>query len=499
MAKKKIVTKSKDLDNKNQLSLLQELDSQHKLNKLPTTPEQDKFINFSGEESVILSATAGSGKTFSCVQRLKTLISRGVDPSRIIFFSFTKAATEELGSRIGRNDIQITTIHAFCLGILSKVGKYREIASFYDFIAWFKEKYKPSYYSKEVEKTEFNDTISKMYEDADFLSSSISAFKLQSADGIKSKLPDYFYEYVAFLRERKARDFADMLIEVRDLLREDKWLRMFRDKYDYIFVDEYQDTSSIQMEILLALNAKYYYLIGDKFQSIFGYSGANCDKLEEMLQEKRKTTRLMLSMNFRSDMKIVENSNQYSSLKAFANSKEKGFVNTKILLKIEELIAILNKHEEVVVLARTNDAIKRLETALLKHKYPMQYRSLITDTEMKKILKGEEPVKVLAHKWSKLKHNFANINELIYFIEENARSKKFITTIHKSKGREFDYCVVVNSIAPEVLRKHPKYDSLTKKQLQQISFEYDDDDVEPKNIHYVAVSRSRHGLYFMVF
>jgi len=498
MAKKKIVTKSKVLDSKNQLSLVQELESHHKLNKLPTTQEQDKFINFSGDESVILSATAGSGKTFSCVQRLKTLISRGVDPGRIIFFSFTKAATEELSSRIGRDDIQITTIHAFCLGILSKVGKYREIASFYDFISWFKEKYKPSYYSSEPEKEEFMQTINRMYEDADFLSSSISAFKLQSADGIKSKLPDYFYEYVAFLRDRKSRDFADMLIEVRDLLREDKWLRMFRDKFDYIFVDEYQDTSSIQMEILLALNAKFYYLIGDKFQSIFGYSGANCDKLEGMLNEKRKTTRLMLSINFRSDMSIVENSNKYSSLKAFANSKEKGFVNTKILLKVDELVDVLNSYDEIVVLVRTNDVIKRLEADLLKRRYPMQYKNIVSDSEMKKIMKGEEPMKVLAHKWPKLRHGFNNIHELIYFIKENSDSKKFITTIHKSKGREFDYCVVVNSISPEVLRQHPKYDKLTKKHLQQISFEYEDEDVEPKNIHYVAVSRSRHGLYFMV-
>ena len=77
---------------------------------------------------------------------------------------------------------------------------------------------------------------------------------------------------------------------------------------------------------------------------------------------------------------------------------------------------------------------------------------------------------------------------------------KFVTTIHKSKGREFHTCVVVNSIAPELLEQNPNFYKLTKKQIAQISFDPDDDDdVEPRNIHYVAVSRSKHKLYFMVY
>ena len=64
------------------------------------TEEQLKFIEFSGPESVILSATAGSGKTHSTVGRLNHLLEKGVDPSRIIFFSFTNDAVNELRSRI---------------------------------------------------------------------------------------------------------------------------------------------------------------------------------------------------------------------------------------------------------------------------------------------------------------------------------------------------------------------------------------------------------------
>jgi ATP-dependent exoDNAse (exonuclease V) beta subunit len=83
------------------------------------------------------------------------------------------------------------------------------------------------------------------------------------------------------------------------------------------------------------------------------------------------------------------------------------------------------------------------------------------------------------------------------FIEKNSSSRKFITSIHKSKGREFDVCVVVNSIAPEILKANSI--ELPKKEFKKVSFNYDDEDREEQNIHYVAVSRPKHKLYFMLY
>ena len=82
MAKR--IIKKKSQQQTAQLDLLSEIDKQS------YTPEQRKFVEFDGEESVILAATAGAGKTYSCVQRVKELLKRGVDPNKIIFFSFTK-------------------------------------------------------------------------------------------------------------------------------------------------------------------------------------------------------------------------------------------------------------------------------------------------------------------------------------------------------------------------------------------------------------------------
>lgn len=492
MAKR--IIKKKSQQQTAQLDLLSEIDKQS------YTPEQRAFVEFDGEESVILAATAGAGKTYSCVQRVKELLKRGVDPNKIIFFSFTKAATEELKGRIGNKDIKITTIHAFCYHILIKTGKYKDIASFYDFIEWFKVKYKPNHFADQETKDFYYDTISTLYEDGDFISSSIASFKLQSADGIKSKLPPYMSEYNRFLREKKCRDFSDMLIEVRDMFKEDRWLKMFRGKYDYIFIDEYQDTSTIQLQILLSLNAKHYYLIGDRNQSIYGYSGANCKLLESMVKARRKTTELSLSVNFRSDKVIVENSNKFSSLKAVANSQEEGFVDDKVMLKLDELIELLKLPQEVAVLVRTNDVIKKLERQLLKKKVPMKYFNFINEKDIENFDKGVI-TDGLKNKLRFVKEYFNNSDqEVISFIKTHKNSNKFVTTIHKSKGREFHTCVVVNSIAPELLEQNPNFHKLTKKQIAQISFDPDDDDdVEPRNIHYVAVSRSKHKLYFMIY
>lgn len=489
-----------------QLDMLEELGQKKSID---FTEEQEKFIFYDNNDSVILAATAGSGKSFSCVQRLKYLVDRGVDPNKIIFFSFTKAATEELRERVAKAGVSvrdkvsshgkgctITTIHAFANSLLASMQKFKQIASFYEFLNWFKKEHRPSSHATKEQKEAYYELIANMHEDAEQLSSAIGSFKLQSADNIKAPIPQFFADYRKFLRVTRKRDFSDMLIEVRDLLRENKWIKMFRNRYDYIFIDEYQDTSTIQLQTLLSLNAKYYYMIGDRNQSIYGYSGANCAKLEQMLKKRRDVIEMSLSVNFRSDKSIVDNSNKYSSLEAVANSEDDGSVDNKVMLKIDELVELMKQPGEIVVLVRTNEVIRKLEKELLKRKVAMRYFNFINDADIKKFKSQDVDVN-LRRKLNNFKGHFENDAQLIAFIERFKNSKKFVTTIHKSKGREFDECVVVNSIAPDTLKDCGIYKHLGKKRLDRVSFT--DKDEESKNIHYVAVSRSKHKLYFMIY
>lgn len=474
----------------------QQIDIFDEIHDRQLTEEQREYIEYDGRDSIVLSAVAGSGKTFSCVERLKTLMRRGVDPSRIIFFSFTKAATKELKERIGNDNIRITTIHAFCFNVLNRTGKWKEVTRWFEFVNWYKREFKPPSHASQQEKDEFHENINEMYINADVVSSKIAAYKLMRADGQKAQFPDFFREYEKFQKETYARDFSDMLIEVYELFKEDKWLKMFKGKYDYIFVDEFQDTSSLQLSVLLSLNAKYYYLIGDIFQSIYGYSGANAKKLVNMLKKRRKVRELTLTVNFRSDISIVENSNSYSELDAKANSPLPGSVDYTIRTSIDELITIIENSKECAVLVRTNSVIRQLEKRLLQMRYPIRYENYITERDLKDI-KEKKMNPILQRKLTEMQDYFDSPQELIAFIKINESSPHFVTTIHKSKGREFETVVVMNSCAPEVLADNGYV--LPAKEAKKVSFKYDAEDREAQNIHYVAVTRPKHNLFFMLW
>lgn len=473
----------------NQLQSLSNLLESTQQTKPKYTAEQDEFINYRGSDSIILSATAGSGKTHSCVGRLKELLNRGVKPEEIIFFSFTTDAVGELKERIKNDKIKITTIHAFCFSILSKFKKFKEIADFYQFIHWYKNKN-----GQKFKSAKFESMIERMYDDCEKLSSDISTYKLLRASNVKARLPEFTKEYQEYLKLEKKRDFADMLIEVRALSTTDKWKAEIAKKYKYVFVDEYQDTSLIQMQILSALSADYYCLVGDRNQSIYNFSGSNCGLIERELKSHQTCIHKNLSVNFRSDISIVENSNKWSSLTAIPNSTQRGQI-TFSFLDSYGISKVLQEDKEVAILVRTNHIIRELEFYFLKQQIPLRYFNYITPQDIESFHNGKFTPKI-KNKFLPLLGIYGTEENLIGFIESNKDKKQFITTIHKSKGREYDTCIVVNSFSPDVMKCN-EMENVDEKLFKRISFNPDDiDDFESKNIHYVAVTRPKHKLYF---
>ena len=458
------------------------------------TEEQLKFINYSGPESIILSATAGSGKTHSTVGRLNHLLESGVDPERIIFFSFTNDAVNELRSRID-GDIKITTIHSFTSSVLGKLGKFKPIVTFYDFINWYREKKKPSFKDPQKVREEYYKNIERFYEEGASISASFSSYKLQFYDGIKAPKPNFYDHYVAFLKDTKSRDFSDMLIDTERLTKDPQHRNFFNGMYDYIFVDEYQDTSTLQMKILLAINAKQYYLIGDKNQSIYGFSGANCEKIEKLLKDKKVVNELTLTKNFRSHRKIVNNANKFSSLMAVPESEHEGFVDTKFISK-KKLFEMMVDGKPLTILVRTNNVIKEIEKQSLKKQIPMRYFNYITKTDLENIKKSNI-TDAIKKKLNEVVPYYLSTQDFVDFIENNQESEVFVTSIHKSKGREFPRCIVVNSADPEMLAKEGNF----MYDFSEFSFITDDGaiDEESRNIHYVAVTRPKEELYFMIY
>jgi superfamily I DNA/RNA helicase len=319
---------------------------------------------------------------------------------------------------------------------------------------------------------------------------------LQTADGIKVRIPDYFIQYSNFLKEERKRDFADILVDVRNLLKENKWLKMFKDKYDYLFLDEYQDTSAIQMDILMRLNAKYYYLVGDINQSIYGYSGSNCSHIEDRLEKRRKIERMSLSINFRSAPKIVENSNKFSNLKATPFNSFDGEIQENFV-SFDKLIELIKSDEEVAVLARTNFIVKLIEFNMLKRKVPMKYFNYLKPKDIEEIKSGTAN-RLIKKRVEYILEDFVGTkDDLIKFIEDNQNNNSFVTTIHKSKGKEYNTCIVVNSISEDIIEKNEVKIPDNKKEFYTFTSDMENYQ-EEKNVHYVAISRPKRSLYYML-
>jgi superfamily I DNA/RNA helicase len=156
------------------------------------------------------------------------------------------------------------------------------------------------------------------------------------------------------------------------------------------------------------------------------------------------------------------------------------------------------KKKDVVVLARTNAVIRSLEEKFLIKKIPMKYHNIFSQDELDIIRKKEGVTPQLNRKLKRILPEFGKGSELIKFIDENIESKTFITTIHKSKGREFPTCVVVNSISPDIIVHNGL--ELDDKELKSLSFDPGDiEDLEAMNVHYVAITRPKHELYFMIY
>jgi superfamily I DNA/RNA helicase len=465
-------------------------------NKQGFTSEQLAFIKHKEPNSVILSATAGSGKTASATGRLIWLLNQGVNPEKIIYFSFTNDAVDELRTRINNDKIEITTIHSFCARVLGKCKKFKPLVDTSFFPNWYKKKYAPTKKTPLEQKIFYDRACRQLADDPKKIFSDISKYKLTLAEGEKDRLPSFFKQYQRFLIETRTRDFADMLTDTLYLTGFKSWENNFEYKYHYVFVDEYQDTSALQMEILLALRAKMYHLIGDRNQSIYGFQGSDCYKIEKLLKEKKSVTEYNLSVNFRSAKGIVENANMYSDLIATPHHTTEGHINQKLLTE-RELISMM-REKDVVILARTNSVIKSLEMFLLSRKVPMRYFNILDDEDLEIITERKELTKKQAKKFKKILPYFdGTADEMVSFISEHCESKSFVTSIHKSKGREYPNVVIVNSLSPEVLEHNGII--LEAKELKRMSFDPDDiEDRESKNIHYVAVTRPKDELYYMM-
>lgn len=347
------------------------------------------------EGPLLILAGAGSGKTKVVTSKIAYLIENEVPSWRILAITFTNKAAREMRERVAMlidedvSPMWIGTFHAICVRILRKnienlgYGSNYNIYDRADQNTIIKESYKELNINKEI------------YNSRTILSK-ISSWKNEELtpsevlDGNKEDIFNFnagkIYEfYQNKLKENNALDFDDLLIKTVELLREFPDVREFyQNKFKYIFVDEYQDTNSIQYKLikLFCGKAPNLTVVGDNDQSIYKWRGADISNILNFQKDFPGAKIIKLEQNYRSTQNILDVANSViknnpqelsKSLWTKRQGGEKVYYK-EFSVSNEEEFAVTNKilglnykgysFEDMAILYRTNAQSRGFEESL---------------------------------------------------------------------------------------------------------------------------------------
>lgn len=289
------------------------------LNKL--NPEQKQAV-LTTEGPLLILAGAGSGKTRVLTYRAAYLLEKGVPPWAILAITFTNKAAREMRERINRlageaaDDMWVMTFHALSARILrrdiEKLGYKREF-SIYD------DDDQMTLIKRILKKLDISDksypprAVKSVISDAKNHMLSPEEWLKDNPD-FRSK-PYYraYCEYEKELKENNALDFDDLILKTLELLTEHPpVLEVYRRKFSYIMVDEYQDTNMAQYMLVrtLAGDKKNVCVVGDDDQSIYGWRGADLRNILEFEKDYGGCPVIKLEQNYRSTGNILDAANQ---------------------------------------------------------------------------------------------------------------------------------------------------------------------------------------------
>ncbi len=296
-------------------------------------PPQREAV-MAGTGPLLVLAGAGSGKTRVLTHRVARLIDDGCPPWSILAITFTNKAAREMKDRIRAlvgdqaDEVWVSTFHACCARILrrdiEKLG-YQRGFSIYDDddqMGLIKNVLKDMnlnekmYPPREI-KTIISDAKNRLLLPGEWE-------KEAGADFRSRKIADAYRRYERALKAANALDFDDLIMKTMELLTEHPpVLDYYRRKFDYILVDEYQDTNLAQYELvrLLAGDKKNVCVVGDDDQSIYAWRGADIRNILEFEKDFPGCRVIKLEQNYRSTGNILDAANQVISHNAGRKEK----------------------------------------------------------------------------------------------------------------------------------------------------------------------------------
>lgn len=356
----------------------------------------------------LVIAGAGSGKTRVLTYKIAYLIEKGMKPWEILALTFTNKAANEMKQRIGNligeekaRYIHMGTFHSIFSRILrieaERIG-YQSNFTIYD------ENDSRSLLKSIIKEMQLNDKVYKPATVHHYISmaknhlilpqqyaNDRSALQRDNAMHMPA-MSNIYTAYCERCRKANAMDFDDLLTYTFILLKEcpdicDKYAQRFR----FVLVDEYQDTNSVQQQIVLLLTRQHRHVcaVGDDAQSIYGFRGANIDNILDFRQMFDNVQLFKLEQNYRSTQRIVKAAN--SLIKHNERQIEKDVFSRndegeKLIVKQaysdkEEAIIVCNniqrirrtdkcEYRDFAILYRTNSQSRSFEEAMRKNAIP---------------------------------------------------------------------------------------------------------------------------------
>ena len=288
-----------------------------------TLNEQQREAVYCTDGPLLILAGAGSGKTRVLTHRIAYLIEeKGVNPWNILAITFTNKAAGEMRERVdnlvgfGSESIWVSTFHSTCVRILRRhIDRLGYDTNF-------------TIYDTDDQKTLMKDVCklveidTKVYKERNLLAAISSAknemisaqeYALNAqGDFGKEKIAKVYQEYEKQMHANNALDFDDLLVKTVQLFEtQPDVLENYQERFRYIMVDEYQDTNTVQFQLVSLLAGKYRNLcvVGDDDQSIYKFRGANIKNILNFEQEFPDATVIKLEQNYRSTGNILDAAN----------------------------------------------------------------------------------------------------------------------------------------------------------------------------------------------
>ena len=360
---------------------------------------------------VRILAGAGSGKTHTLISRVAYMVDSGIPPEQILLLTFTNNAAKNMVKRAAALSnpacakITACTYHSFCAKLLRVYSRYIGIPNNFSILAPTEaEDAMRLVKSDSMRYANVKDfpTVKKVIEiysksaNMQMKVSSVVEFFYPQHKSVLRYVESLIEEYKSYKCQKNLLDYDDLLTKMLELLKNGKIRNRISDTYQYIMVDEYQDTNALQEKILFLIAGKYKNLaiVGDDYQSIYAFRGSDINNILEFPERFGGNCKtIIVNINYRSTEEILAVANHLMEEYATFGCKKTMVSNNKhgekpylykpqdpdeesdyVMRHIERMIEDNVSLEDIAILERSSRASFSIENELNKREIP--YRKL---------------------------------------------------------------------------------------------------------------------------